>query len=128
MMRSDQYIKLQELQEKLVDVFITEADPANWNGAGLKLAEMDQTTRGNAYWCKKNATATLSVIMRTTSLIGMVQDRSSGGGGAAGGVEAPEQDKDEDTLDAEVKKAEKEAARWLAHLQQGGMQKAHGKP
>ncbi len=125
-MRTDQYVRLQELAEKLTDVFLDEADPSNWNGAGAKLCDMDQETRGNAYWCKKNATATLSVLMRTTSLIGMIQTRSSGGGGAAGGVEETEQQKEEDSLDADVKKAEKQAAKMLEQYQLK-FQKAHGK-
>lgn len=124
-MRADQYQRLQELQEKLTEVFLDEADPAHWNGAGIKLADMDQETRGNAYWCKKNAAATLSVLMRTTNLIGVIQMRSDPGRADAGGVPAPEQDKEEDTLDADVRKAEKEANRLLAKMQ--NTMSSHGK-
>jgi len=127
-MRQDQYERLQALVEKLTDAFIGEADPDSWPGAGVPLANMDQQTRGNAYWCKKNAAATLSVIVRTTSLIGIIQSRSAGGG--AGGVTTPgagaPEAEEETGLDAEMKAAEKEATKLLNQLQ-SGMKKVHGK-
>lgn len=124
-MRSDQYEKLQELAEKLTDAFIAEADPDTWPGAGVPIATMNQQTRGDRYWSKKNAAATLSVIVRTTSLIGIIQQRSILG--AAGGVPATEHDKDDGGLDADIKAAEKEATKLLAGLQSGMMKKAYGK-
>jgi hypothetical protein len=123
-MRQDQYEKLQALTEKLTDAFIGEADPDVWPGAGVAMAAMDQQTRGDRYWCKKNAAATLSVIVRTTNLIGIIQLRGAGGG--AGGVPPPEQDKEESSLDADIKAAEKEGNRLLSRLQ-NGMKKVHGK-
>jgi hypothetical protein len=123
-MRQDQYEKLQALTEKLADAFIAEADPDVWPGAGIALATMDQQTRGDRYWSKKNAAATLSVLVRTTNLIGIIQQHSSGG--TAGGVPTPEQDKEESSLAADIKAAEKEATKLLAQLQ-GGMKKVHGK-
>lgn len=122
-MRQDQFEKLQLLTEKLTDAFIREADPDAWPGAGISLANMDQATRGNAYWCKKNAAATLSVIVRTTNLIGIIQLRGAGGGG----VPVAEQDAEESSLDADMKAAEKEATKLLAHLQGGMKKKVHGK-
>lgn len=124
MMRSDQYEKLQILAEKLTDAFIAEADPDVWPGAGVAIAAMDQQTRGDRYWSKKNAAATLSVIVRTTSLIGIIQQRSAAGGGA--GVPDPEQESEESGLDADIKAAEKEASKMLARIQDS-MKKAHGK-
>ncbi|MFM9434615.1 hypothetical protein ACFDR9_001675 [Janthinobacterium sp. CG_23.3] len=123
-MRQDQYEKLQALAEKLTDAFIAEADPDSWPGAGLGPAAMDQQTRGDRYWCKKNAAATLSVIVRTTSLIGIIQQRSAAG--APDGVQQQPQDDEETGLDAEVKAAEKEAAKLLAKMQ-ASMKKVHGK-
>lgn len=122
-MRQDQYEKLQELTEKLMDAFIGEADPAVWPGHGVAIAAMDQQTRGDRYWCKKNAAATLSVIVRTTNLIGIIQMRGAAGGA---GVTPPEQEKEDHSLDAEMKAAEKEATRLLDQLQKGST-KAHGK-
>ncbi|MEC5164069.1 hypothetical protein [Janthinobacterium sp. CG_S6] len=123
-MRQDQYEKLQALAEKLTDAFIAEADPDSWPGAGLGPAAMDQQTRGDRYWCKKNAAATLSVIVRTTSLIGIIQNRSAAG--APDGVPQQDQDAEETGLDAEVKAAEKEASKLLAKMQ-ASMKKVHGK-
>jgi hypothetical protein len=123
-MRQDQFEKLQELTEKLTDAFIGEADPAVWPGHGVAIAAMDQQTRGDRYWCKKNAAATLSVIVRTTSLIGIIQMRGAAGG--AGGVTPPEQAQEENSLDAEMKAAEKEANKLLEQLQKGTA-KANGK-
>lgn len=123
-MRQDQYEKLQELTEKLTDAFIGEADPAVWPGQGVAIAAMDQQTRGDRYWCKKNAAATLSVLVRTTNLIGIIQMRGAGGG--AGGVTPAEQEKDDSGLDADIKAAEKEASKLLEQLQKGTT-KAHGK-
>lgn len=124
-MRQDQYEKLQDLTEKLTDAFIGEADPAVWPGSGVAIAAMDQQTRGDRYWCKKNAAATLSVIVRTTTLLGTIRQHTGFGG--PGGVPEPEQDKEDIGLDAEVRAAEKEAEMFLKKLQKDGMTKAHGK-
>lgn len=129
-MRQDQYEKLQALTEKLTDVFLQEAEPSKWPGANTEPTSWDQQTRGDRYWMKKNAAATLTVIMKTANLVGVIQQRSAGGeeGGAAVDEEKPE----EDTLDAEIKAAEKEAARLLSQIQKGTAKaafdkKVHGK-
>ncbi|MFC4518615.1 hypothetical protein [Cupriavidus pinatubonensis] len=111
-MRQDQYERLQALTEKLTDVFLDEANPDTWPGRGVALAQMDQQTRGDLYWSKKNAAATLTVIMKTTSLIGVIQQRSAAGAGD--GVQ-PESD-EPDGLDGEIRAAEKEATRLLNKL------------
>lgn len=113
-MRQDQYEKLQQLGEKLTDTFLSEADPDSWPGAGLPLATIDQQTRGDRYWCKKNAAATLSVIMKVSSLVDVIRRQTAGAGGAAS-VE-PETD-EPDGLDGEIKKAEKEATAMLDRIQ-----------
>jgi len=128
-MRQDQYEKLQALTEKLTDAFIGEADPDKWPGHGIEPRQMDQQTRGDRYWCKKNAAATLTVIMKTTSLIGVIQQRSAAGGNT--GAEVNEQEQEEDSLDAEVRAAEKEAEKLLKkiHSQTAAAtgRKVHGK-
>lgn len=122
-MRQDQYEKLQDLTEKLTDAFIGEADPAVWPGHGVAIAAMDQQTRGDRYWSKKNAAATLSVLIRTTNLLGVIQMRGAGGG--PGGVPPPEQETEERSLDDDIKAAEKEANRLLSKMQKTAQ--AHGK-
>lgn len=110
-MRQDQYEKLQELTEKLTDVFLQEADPAKWPGASLESGTMDQQTRGDRYWCKKNATATLTVIMKTSNLVSLIQLRSAGG--EQGGAAVEGEKEEVDSLDAEIAAAEKEAIRLM---------------
>lgn len=72
-MRDDQYTKLKALSEKLTDVVLTEADPALWNGNDQELAKLTREERGDRYWCKKNAAATLSVLMRVHNLVGVIE-------------------------------------------------------
>lgn len=111
-MRQDQYERLQALTEKLTDVFLDEADPEKWPGHGIAANTMEAQTRGDRYWCKKNAAATLTVIMKTTSLVGMIQQRSAAGAGdgVQEGTDEP------DGLDGEIRAAEKEATRLLNKL------------
>lgn len=61
-MRPDQRKRLEELSEKLIEVVLEEADPDFWPGAGQSLADVDQETRGNRYWCKKNAQASFVLV------------------------------------------------------------------
>lgn len=121
-MRQDQYERLQALEEKLMDVFLVEAEPDKWPGHGIEPAAMDQQTRGDRYWCKKGAVATLSLAQRVATTIGQVQ--------LAGAGTAPPQDGEverEDQLDAEIKAAEKEAARLMSELQTGSKKMAFDK-
>lgn len=113
-MRQDQFERLQTLAEKLTEAFLGEADPDTWPGAGLPLANLDQQTRGDRYWSKKNATATMSIIMKVTSLTDVIRRQTAGLGGAA----SVEPDTEEpDGLDGEIRAAEKEAAAALKRIQ-----------
>ncbi|HWK72176.1 MAG TPA: hypothetical protein VNS29_15185 [Burkholderiaceae bacterium] len=124
-MRQDQFEKLQALTEKLTDVFLGEADPDKWPGHGIEASSWDQQTRGDRYWMKKNAAATLTVVMKTTNLIGLIQQRSSAG--ESGGVAVPEGNPELDSLDAEIQAAEREAAKLLSQIQQGTAKAAFDK-
>lgn len=109
-MRPDQHEKLQDLSARLTDVFIGEAEPADWPGDGVIPREMDQQTRGDRYWCKKNAVATLAIVIRMQNLINFHAPK----------LNADEKAEGEETmLDAEIKAAEKEANRLLNKLQTG---------
>lgn len=105
-MRQDQYERLQKLSETLTDVFLDEAEPNNWPGVGILPNAMQSSTRGDRYWCKKNAVATVSLIQRVHVLVGLIQLDSPEGGIAAvtgdGTVE-------ESSLDKEIAAHEKEA-------------------
>lgn len=108
-MRDDQYTKLKGLTEKLTDVVLEEADPAKWTGAGVEVAQLTRDDRGDRYWCKKNAAATLSVLMRVHNLVGVIER-----GGSA--EPPPEGAAGESDLDKEVAAAEKEARSILTKL------------
>ncbi len=113
-MRQDQFDKLQLRAEQLTDVFLEESDPATWPGAGLLVAAMDKQTRGDRYWVKKNAVATLAVVQRIVGIVQLVREKSAGGESSPGAV------RDEDAeLDAEVAAANAEAEKLMKELQQG---------
>lgn len=119
-MRDDQYQRLKSLTEKLTDVVLEEADPASWPGDGMttetwrKLEAADakeaQRIRGDRYWSKKNAAATLSLLTRVYTIAGIVE-RSAPAPAGNGGEDR------EDDLDKEIKAAEKEAKTILKKVQ-----------
>lgn len=103
-MRDDQRKRLEELSEKLIDVVLEEADPDFWPGAGESLADVDQETRGNRYWCKKNAQATFVLAGSVEKL-------------AANTKEALGRDPYKDSeLDKKIADAEKIAGKMLEKL------------
>lgn len=106
-MRDDQITRLQALSERLGEVVITEVDPHNWPAAEKLPADLTQEERGNRYWCKKNAAATMTLLVKVMSITGHVQ-----GGTLPGGTT-------EDDLDAMQAKAEREATALLERAQAG---------
>lgn len=110
-MRQDQYDKLQALSERLTDVFLDEAEPDNWPGSTMPIDQIDKQMRGDRYWCKKNAVATISIIAKVASLTTIIREHSNKGAGAAGVTD------EEATLDAEIASAEKQASKLLDELQ-----------
>ena len=127
-MRDDQYQRLQSLHEKLLDVFLDEADPENWPGAGLTLAKMDAKTRGDLYWCRKTAASVLVLAQRTVQMIDTIQQR--GAGGRMPGDADPEGEGDAaalseaQQLDNEVARVEREAQRLMDSMRNGEAKKA----
>lgn len=119
-MRADQLAKLQFLEEKLVDVVLKEADPDLWTGATTELKDLTKDERGDRYWCKKNAAATLSVLTKTMSVHGMVTRKLS----EVGAGRASDTDDDSD-LDREVNRAEREAEKILQRFSQRHGQVGH---
>jgi len=116
-MRQDQYLKLQALSEKLADVVITDADPATWTAAGLKASEMTQQQRGDAYWSRKMALSTVSVLMRVDALIG--QQQGFGTTPPAAAEPGTPENEGAQQLDAEIAQAEKDAAAVLERVMSG---------
>lgn len=67
-MRPDQLQRLADLSEKLADVALEECDPEEWSGAGRAVRDLTQQERGDRFWCKKNAAATLSLLQRVEQI------------------------------------------------------------
>ncbi|HAL72710.1 MAG TPA: hypothetical protein DCP71_13165 [Verrucomicrobiales bacterium] len=107
-MRLDQFEALQQRAEQLVDLFISESDPDKWPGKGLEPGQMDQKTRGDRYWCKKDAVATLACAQRIGTLVDLARRKT------AAHEDTPEAvTEGEDDLDKEIRAAEKEAAKII---------------
>lgn len=70
-MHSDYKTRLTALSDKLTDVALEEADPDNWPGAGKEITKHTKQERGDRYWHKKNAAASLTLLVKVHSLIGM---------------------------------------------------------
>src|SRR5690606_31063969 len=85
-MRQDQFEALQKRAEELIDAFLRESNPAEWPGAGIKPAQMQRETRGDLYWCKKNAVATLACAQRIIGLVDLAREKSAGGEDNPGAV------------------------------------------
>lgn len=114
-MRLDQFIKLQALSEKLADVVIMDADSVNWSGAGLTASNMDQQTRGDAYWSRKLALSSISVLRGVQGLIHTTQQY-----GDTPPPSAPAAEDETPSLDAEIAQAEKDARVVLERVMSGG--------
>jgi hypothetical protein len=121
-MRDDQFQRLQTLSEKLTDVVLDEADPSSWPGddmttekwRALELvdAKEAQRIRGDRYWSKKNAAATLTLLTKVYTIAGWVTQRNARSDGL------PITDGSEsDDMEKEIKDAEKVATKLLAQVQ-----------
>lgn len=108
-MRDDQVQRLQALSERLGEVVIEEVDPHQWPGNGKPLAELTQQERGDRYWCKKNAAATMTLLLKVVNIAGVLnrQKPSSDAGHAVDG------------LDGELAAAEREAQAIIERMQKG---------
>jgi hypothetical protein len=110
-MREDQYLRLQVLSEELTDALLEELDPAEWPAAGILPKNLTKDQRGDRYWSKKNAAATLTLIMKTESLINYVQQPEAA-------VETGETGDTQVDIDREIDSAEQKAARLLDKVEQ----------
>lgn len=128
-MRQDQFEKLQALEERLTDVFIDEAEPARWPGKDRAANKLTQKMRGDRYWCKKNAVATIALVQRVAGLIQIVRVNGDTPPLGVDGIPNAE----ESHLDTEIASAEKEATALLDKMQRGAGKaefdaRTHGKP
>ena len=97
-MRPDQYERLKKLSEDLTDVFLNEADPTGWDGYGMLPKDQTKEDSGNAYWSKKNAVATIAIVIRVGTLIDATESNRRPSAG--------EVSEDDRLLDAEIAEAE----------------------
>lgn len=106
-MRKDQQTRVDELAEKVMDVFITEADPENWTGAGETSTEMTPAVRGARNWDIKNANQAGALMMRLLE----IKDRLAG--------LLPPSEGSDDRAEADISKYEKQAKKLLESVGRG---------
>ncbi|BBP82460.1 hypothetical protein PHLH8_21020 [Pseudomonas sp. Pc102] len=104
-MREDQRVRLSELRDELMETALLDADPKLWTAAGKAPADMSQEERGDAYWCRKLAVSTVSLLTKVQGMLETHGKPTAGNG------------KDEGDLDREIRQAEKEAAAMLERAQ-----------
>lgn len=109
-MRDDQVTRLQALSERLGEVVISEVDPYNWPGADKVPAELTQQERGDRYWCKKNAAATMTLLLKVVNIAGIMNRQKP----------APDAGHAVDELDGELAAAEREATAIIERMQKAG--------
>lgn len=109
-MRDDQITRLQALSERLGEVVINEVDPHNWPGAEKVPAELTQQERGDRYWCKKNAAATMTLLLKVVNIAGIMNRQKP----------APDAGHAVDELDGELAAAEREAQAIIDRMQKAG--------
>ncbi|RMV04214.1 MULTISPECIES: hypothetical protein [Pseudomonas syringae group] len=107
-MREDQVIRLQSLSESLCEVVINEADPQNWPGSEKDPADLTQQERGDRYWSKKNAAASMTLLMKVMNIAGVLNKQKP-----------PDVDADSG-LDSELASAERQAQAMIERMQKGG--------
>lgn len=108
-MRDDQIVRLQALSERLGEVVIEEVDPHKWPGNDKPLGELTQQERGDRYWCKKNAAATMTLLLKVVNIAGVLNRQK----------QAPDAGHAVDELDGELAAAEREAQAIIERMQKG---------
>lgn len=68
-MRPDQLASLREIEERLADAFIDEADPKAWPNYGTPSADLDKEERAQRYQYKRAACETAQLLTRTQAII-----------------------------------------------------------
>jgi hypothetical protein len=115
-MRAEQLTRLETLRDRLLEVALSDADPANWIGADKKPKEMTRDERGDAKWCRSLAVQTVSLTMQVQRLM---QNPIAGGAAVPDEPAKPEQDEGE-TVEAEIERYERAASEVLARAARGG--------
>lgn len=103
-MTLEQALELQALAQELVGVAIEECDPSLWPGAGKRPNELTRQERGDRVWAKKNAAATMSLLLDISRVLGV--ERSAGAG------TVPEDVATDEDIDAMIRAAESDVRRF----------------
>lgn len=106
-MRPDQRERLEILRDRLLDTALLDADPSNWIGSGKVAVDMTQKERGDAYWCRKLAAASIALLTKVNNLVVTHTATTAGTG------------KCEDELDEEVAQAERQAMALMERASKG---------
>lgn len=101
-MTPDQRTKVERLRDRLLDVVLDEADPDNWSGnapgeAHVVSSKVEKDDRGDRDWCLKIALKCAALYQRVSEIAEPV----------------PGHEKPESSIDDEVRRAEREAAKLL---------------
>lgn len=107
-MRPDQITMLNEMAEKLADVFLMEGDPSNWSGAGKLPVDMTRDERGDRKWDKQNAMATGGVLRYVMDITAAARKNEIDS--------APEQAERDSDLDRQIREAQARAAEAMKRV------------
>lgn len=105
-MHDTDYATLKRIAAKLAIVAASDADPDNWTCPGIKPSSLTESQRGDAYWCRKLAGQTLSVLTKVLSVTGIIE-RS-----VRDGVPPDDAETDKQMRDT-VSRARRDAAKML---------------
>ena len=97
--------RITSLHDKLLDVALLDADPANWVASGKKPNEMTKDERGDAKWCRSLAVQTVALTMQVRRLM---ENPLTGGATVPTEPERPPTDEAE-TVEAEIERYEQAA-------------------
>ena len=118
-MRADQIERLRAVQEKLADLFFAECTPEAWPKLDTKEG------RGDRYWLKKNASASLAIIGRIENLLALRDGRASGAT-PPGDQERDDEKRLEGEIAAAEAEAEKLGRRVVVEFRPAGRRRAKG--
>lgn len=108
-MREDQIKRLDQLAEKVMEVFLSDADPEAWRGKG-PVAQMEDKQRGNLYWELKCANQVGALLMQALNLKAKI---------AAPPVPPWQNPPPETDPEKDIKRYESEAHKLLAKVRGG---------
>lgn len=118
-MRQDQIDRLTALHDRLLEVALADADPANWIAGDKRPKDMTRDERGDAKWCRSLAISTVSLTMQVQRLM---QNPIVGGAAvpdappAAPALPAPAEEEG-DPVEAEIQRYEQAATELIARHQ-----------